>query len=237
MLKDNFKDQGFLLGLFGGIAIISLIGLIIVAIMFIIQMRNNSGLVAGDTSGSFDNQVGQPVEPINFNITNSDHVKGNPNAAITIMEWSDFQCSFCTSFYNTIQRILADYPNEVRAVYRHFPLDSIHPYARKAAEASECANDQGKFWEYHAKLFENQSLIQSRGIDYLKQAAGELGLNQITFDGCLDSGKYVDLVESHYQAGLAVGVRGTPGSFLNGYELGGAMPYETLKAQIEAILR
>lgn len=175
-------------------------------------------------------------QAIQVNVSENDQIRGNFDAPITIIEWSDFQCPYCSSFHETMKKVMENYPNNVRWVYKHFPLDSIHPYAREAAEASECAAEQGNFWEYSDELFARQSSIQSGGKDFLRQAAADIGLNTTKFNQCLDSGKFASKVEADYQAGLEIGVRGTPGAFLNGRELGGAVPFEQLKSYIDALI-
>ncbi len=231
--KSIFKDTQFLLGLFAGIAVISFVGMLILGIAFLKADGkiggNNVPFVAGN------NNPPTPGAPVDIVVTDADHVRGSKDAKITILEWSDFQCPFCERFTNDVDKILADYPNDVRQVYRHFPIDSLHPQARLAAEASECAAEQGKFWEYHDELFANQSSIAG-GASYLKGVAGKLGLKQGDFDKCLDGKKYAGKVDAQYQEGVAAGVQGTPGSFLNGQALGGALPYDAMKAQIESIL-
>jgi protein-disulfide isomerase len=232
--KSIFKDAQFLLGLFAGIAVISFVGMLILGIAFL-KADGKMG------SGNYVPTAGNPTAPaapgavVDVVVSDDDHIRGPKNAKITILEWSDFQCSFCERFSGDVLKILADYPNDVRQVYRHFPIDSIHPQARLAAEASECAADQGKFWEYHDELFANQTAIVG-GASYLKGVAGKLGLKQGDFDKCLDSKKYAGKVDAQYQEGIAAGVQGTPGSFLNGQALGGALPYDALKAQIESML-
>jgi protein-disulfide isomerase len=134
----------------------------------------------------------------------------------------------------TLNKILQDYDGQVRLVYRHFPLNSIHPQAQKAAEASECAGEQGKFWEYHDLLFANQSALQ---VADLKSYAGKLSLKQSQFDQCLDSGKYANKVNQQAQDAQTSGITGTPGTWVNNQLVKGAYPYETFKQIIDALLK
>jgi protein-disulfide isomerase len=234
MSDKNGSNNQMLLGFLGGISVVSVIALIILSIAFV-SAQNGGGFAKKSGGGG----SGSGVAPDTTNaleVLEGEHIRGNPDADITIIEWSDFQCPFCQRFTNTLDRIVEDYGDKVRVVYRHFPLDSIHPYARKAAEASECAGEQNNFWEYHDLLYAQQSSIGSGGVNFLKSAAGQLNLDQSKFDECLDSGKYRELVDNHYKVGLSAGVTGTPGSFLNGRTLGGAVPYESLKASIESLL-
>jgi protein-disulfide isomerase/copper chaperone CopZ len=168
-----------------------------------------------------------------FEITTKDHVRGDFNAPITLVEFSDFECPFCARHYPTLKKILEDYKGKVRLVYKHFPL-SFHPNAQKAAEASECAAEQGKFWEYHDKLFEN--FQNGYSLEKFKQWAKELGLDTTKFNDCLDSGKYAQKVKNDYQEGLQKGVKGTPSVFVNGELVVGAVPYEVLKQKIDSLL-
>ena len=147
------------------------------------------------------------------------------------MEFSDFECPFCQRHLPTLQKILTDYPQKVRLVYKQFPL-SLHPNSQKAAEASECAAEQGKFWEYHDQLFQNQTVFSA---DNFKKWAGELNLNQTQFNNCLDSNKYYQKVQDDLQEGVSKGVRGTPTTFINGQSLVGAQPYETFKEIIDKL--
>lgn len=174
-----------------------------------------------------------PSGPVNITVTDADHVRGAKDAKVTIVEWSDFQCPFCSRFHPSVVRAVQESNGKVRWVYRHFPLDSIHPNARPAAEASECAAEQGKFWEFADKLFERQPQI---GPDMYKALAKELKLNESKFNECVSSGKYKQHVSDDEQSGLAAGVRGTPGSFVNGIEVPGAVPYEQLKSFIDQAL-
>ena len=164
------------------------------------------------------------------------YVKGDNNAKVTIIEYSDFQCPFCERFYSApLPQIINAYVDtgKARIAYKHFPLTNIHPDAQKSAEASECAGEQGKFWEYHDMLFENQ---QSLGITSLKSYAVKLGLNAAKFNECLDSGKYENKVNNNIQEGSASGITGTPGFIINGIRLSGAQPFEQFQRIIEAEL-
>lgn len=168
-----------------------------------------------------------------FNITSEDHIRGDFGAPITLVEFSDFECPFCERHYPTMNKILSDYNGKVRLVYKHFPL-GFHSNAQKAAEASECADEQGKFWEYHDKLFENQA--NGFGLEKFKQWAKELSLNSAQFNNCLDSGKYAEKVQNDFDEGQQKAVQGTPATFVNGQLIIGALPYETFKGIIDNLL-
>ncbi|MCR4368989.1 MAG: DsbA family protein, partial [archaeon] len=143
------------------------------------------------------------------------HIKGNEGASVTIVEFSDFQCPACGSAYEAFKPVWPEYESRVKFVYRHFPLSSIHPYAFKAAEASECAAEQGKFWEMHDTLFENQQNLKTED---LKSYAGKIGLEAGSFNSCLDSGKYTSKVAGDYSYATSIGLRGTPTFFVNGQQ-------------------
>lgn len=154
---------------------------------------------------------------------------GLKNAKVTMTIYSDFQCPFCGRVVPTIKKIEEEYGDKIRIVFKNFPL-SFHQYAQKAAEASECANAQGKFWEYHDYLFTHQNALR---IEDLKMYAKELGLNTEKFNECLDSGTMKAEVERDFQDGTASGIQGTPGFIINGEHVAGALPFEKFKEIIE----
>jgi protein-disulfide isomerase len=156
-------------------------------------------------------------------------VKGDANAPVTIVEFSDFQCPFCKQAEGTLQAVIAKYGSKVRLAYMDFPLREIHPRAQAAAEAARCAHEQGKFWEYHDVLYADQSKLDTPGL--IATARG-LGMNEQTFQSCLDSGKFKSKIEADLAEGQKVGVSGTPGFFINGVFLSGAQP----QAEFERII-
>jgi protein-disulfide isomerase len=159
-----------------------------------------------------------------------DPAKGPAAAPITIVEFSDFQCPYCARVNPTLKQVEEKYGDKLRMVFRDFPLVQIHKEAAKAAEAGECAHEQGKFWEMHDRLFANQSKLQ---VEALKQAASELGLDSAKFDQCLDSSKYASEVQSDVDEGARYGVTGTPAFFINGRLLGGAQPLQAFTEVID----
>jgi len=156
-------------------------------------------------------------------------LRGNPSAPVIIVEFSDFQCPFCRQVQPTLRELLAKYAGRVSLAYRDFPLQQIHPQAQLAAEASRCAVEQGKFWEYHDLLFNSTNL--DRGT--LLEHARALKLNQKQFDSCLAAGKYTAGVEQDFQEGTRAGISGTPGFFINGIPLSGAQPLESFARLID----
>jgi protein-disulfide isomerase len=160
--------------------------------------------------------------------------RGPPNALVTIVEFSDFECPFCGRYSPVIKEVMDQYPTQIRLVYRHLPLTSLHPNAQKAAEAAICAQDQGKFWEMHDLLFAEQ---KSLGLDALKEKAKRLGLDARTFEDCLASGKSKETVIRDTEAAEQLGLGGTPASFVNGRYLNGAVPKAMLTSIITDELR
>jgi protein-disulfide isomerase len=158
--------------------------------------------------------------------------KGAAAAKVTIVEFSDFQCPFCSKAEPSVDEVMKTYSDKVKVVFRHFPLD-FHDKAFKAAEAAACAEDQGKFWEFHKTLFANQGAL---AIEDLKTHAKTLGLDTAKFNECLDGGKMKTKVDADMAAAKAVGVNGTPAFFINGVMLSGAQPFEKFKEVIDAEL-
>ncbi len=157
-------------------------------------------------------------------------LRGNPQAHVMIVEFSDFQCPFCRKVQRTLKNLLEKYQGQVSLGYRDFPLRGLHSQAELAAEASRCAAEQGKFWEYHDLLFGNPDELNRTGLAGMAQS---LGLNERRFEACLSSGKYTKQVEQDLQDGIRAGVEGTPGIFINGILLSGAQP----EAEFERIIR
>src|SRR5712691_2465349 len=160
-------------------------------------------------------------------------LRGDPKAPVVIVEFSDFQCPYCQSVEPTLKKLLAKYEGRVSLVYRDLPLREIHPQAQLAAEASRCAGEQGKFWEYHDSLFENQDKLNREG---LLQQARKLKFDEKQFDSCLSSGKYKPQIEQERQLGLEAGVTGTPGFFINENLLTGNLPQESFEKFIHEAL-
>jgi protein-disulfide isomerase len=155
--------------------------------------------------------------------------RGPADAPIEMIEFSDFQCPFCLRANPIVDRVLQVYGNRIRFTYRHYPLGN-HPNARPAAEAAQCANEQGKFWEYHDRLFATASHLTDAD---LKADAAALGLDTAKFNACVDSHKYKADVDADIQAGDEAGVDGTPAFFINGRMISGAQPFEVFKRIID----
>ncbi len=164
---------------------------------------------------------------------------GSKNAKVVLVDFSDFECPFCKKYFDeTFEQLKKDYVDTGKVIYyyRHFPLD-FHSAAKPAAIASECANEQGKFWEYHDLIFKEQDKIAQKTPDEIKQAlkgfAVSLGLNTSNFNNCLDLEKYKANVEKDQKEGQTAGVNGTPTFFVNGLSVVGAQPYSVFKTIID----
>jgi len=190
----------------------------------------------------------QPTQaPVDVSV-DDDPARGPEDAPVTVIEFSDFQCPFCARFHaQTLGQLTQDYGDRIRFVYRDFPLTNIHPYALKAAEAAECADEQGAFWNYHDLLFQNQQTLTDlldpdpvaglpKVVDSLKGYATQLELDAAAFNQCLDSNKYVSEIQKDVDDGIAAGVQGTPSFFINGSIVRGAQPYAAFQGAIEAAL-
>src|SRR5688572_26998144 len=252
MYHDDQKSAGvtlspkasFILGLVGGMLVLCTLGCFI-----LLSMTLKGGLNVGN-GGGYDNvpsapsaaapDLGAPdagvvgeVKPIGAD----DHVRGSKNASVTLYEWSDFECPFCSRFHPSMVQILNEYEGKVKWVYRHFPL-SFHPQATPAANAAECAAEQGKFWEYADELFANQTTL---GDSLYSQLADKLKLNKGKFDSCYKAKKYQAKITQQMNDGSTAGVTGTPGTVIVAADgskqlVPGAVPYEQLKAMVDAAL-
>jgi len=178
-----------------------------------------------------------------FNLTESEKLKtiGNPNAKVQVVEYSDFQCPFCERFFSdSFLQFKKDYIDTglVLFTFKHFPLKSIHPQATLAHQYSECAAQQGKFWEYHDKLFTVQTEWSGSPTaeDNFKQYSKELGLDQDKLANCVASEASKIVVDSELEEGIKAGVNGTPTLFVNGTPLVGAVPYNDLSSAVESAL-
>jgi protein-disulfide isomerase len=179
-----------------------------------------------------EQKVTTTYEPMRLQFANDGSpALGAKDAPVTLVEFSDFQCPYCRAAAPVLKEIESKFGNKVRVVYRQFPISSLHPFALKAAEASLCANDQCNFWEMHDAMFSDQSKL---AVTDLKQTARRLGMDGKKFDGCVDSGHFVEHVQNDQREGQRVGVNGTPAMFINGrYVEGGSVPYSVIEALIQ----
>jgi len=170
------------------------------------------------------------LEPPRADIAATGPSRGPADAPVVIISFSDFQCPFCKRVEPTIDAVLAKYPTQVRQVFRHLPLDALHPHARPAAIAAVCAEQQGKFWEYHAKLFDNQ---QALGDEDLVKYATDLGLDAAAFKTCQQGPEAAQRVQVDADTARTAGISGTPAFFINGILISGARPLEDFEKWID----
>jgi protein-disulfide isomerase len=200
-----FIPLAFLLGLGGGYLL----------------WGNNPAPVAADT--------GNTVRRVDVSADDDPSI-GPEDAPVTIIEFSDFQCPYCEVWYRQVyQKLLTTYPGQIRLVYRDLPLP-MHPEAVPAAEAAQCANEQGAFWEYHDALFEQQYGLDRTAYE---QYAVDLGLDIKAFTACLDSHRYLEEIQADADDAAQVGISGTPSFVINGRILIGALPFSEFKAVID----
>lgn len=211
---------------------------VLISVAVIYSNGGFNKLTTGGSANVRDTSGGQKAVS-----TDDDAYLGDKDAPVVMIEFSDFQCPFCRSFWSdTLPLIKSEYidTGKVRFVYRDFPL-SFHSGAMPAAQATECAREQDKFWEMHDKIFIEQDKQGGGTIQFgandLKKWAGEIGLNVSEFNSCLDSQKYLNEVNNDLKDGQAAGVSGTPGFFINGRLVVGAQPFSVFQSLIEEELK
>lgn len=245
VLSALSPKTSFLVGLVGGVMALCTIGFFVLLTTYLQgNFPENSGKVAGTKTANSNSNTNVAAAPadnaapanVDFEIKDTDYVLGNKDAKVTIVEFTDIQCPYCNQFHKTMNQLMEKYPDDVRWVIKHFPLDSIHPQARPAALATECVADQKGnegFWSFIDEMFANQASLSD---SYYEEVAGDLGLDVDAFKDCYSSGEFADVVDAQYQEGVDAGVRGTPGSYINGKALGGAVPLAQLEAEVKNIL-
>jgi protein-disulfide isomerase len=228
--------------------IVYLLGLLLVVASFLLgvlftkvqYLEGGTRIAANNETANDNNNI--PQEPVGPVDVEQGHlpILGNEDAKVTVVEFSDFQCPFCKSLFDeSLAQIKSEYVDtgKVKFAYRHYPLTDIHPNAQKSAEASECANEQGNFWGYHDELFKNQdewgSLSATAALEKYVEYANNLGLNGEALRECVNSGEMAEKVNEDLDAGSAVGVNGTPATFVNGYLVSGAVPFSEFKTLID----
>jgi len=226
----------------GGIAtaaILVLLGLFVWRVVYFANAIQSGEITPGsyDFTSAFTTStalVSAPLPDGEFETATFDDPSfGASTAAVEIVEFAEFGCPYSRESSLVVRALAEKYPEDVFFVYRDFPITEIHPVAQVAAEAAECARDQEKFWEYHDKLYQNQSGLTEADLTIF---ADELNMDTTLFDFCLASGKYTDEVIEDYADGFEAGVRGTPTFFINGNRIPGAIPAEILEAIIESVI-
>lgn len=170
-----------------------------------------------------------PVQRIEVSVQGAP-IKGGEKAPVTIVEFSDFHCPFCKRVVSTLAQLESKYGEKIKLVFRDFPIDSLHPGASKAHEAARCADEQGKFWAYHDKLFASPPKSSP---EIFKRFAKDVGLEPVAFETCLGNGKYQAAVKQDIEEGQRLGVTGTPAFFINGRLVSGAQPLEAFARVID----
>jgi len=216
------------------------VGFFVWRIIYYIHLIQSGEFVTGDSTYFNEFTISEKLaaipipEDTEFELlTSDDPFFGAPDAKVKIIEFADFGCVHSRQSSNILRSLSAKYGDQIHYVYRDFPLEEIHPGAQKAAEAGECAQDQGMFWPYHDKIYANQTNLSE---ERLLQLAQEVGLDLKVFATCLLSGKYAGEVQQDYQEGIEAGVRGTPTFFVNGIRINGAIPEELLDQLIQRII-
>jgi len=178
-------------------------------------------------------------------VSEQDYIRGNTDAEVFIIEYSDYECPYCIRIHPTIKRALSEYGEKLAWVYRHYPLDNLHPSSRAKAEAAECVGDLGgqdSFWSFTDALYSIEPNVPKHSLDDLPQLATQAGVNIQDFNSCLESGKFKNKVQKQYETGLSAGIQGTPGSFVINKEgeawlVPGAIPYESLQLTLDQALQ
>ena len=241
--KNIFGDNpklSFFLGLFVGIAAFSTISALIMMLAFF--SGSTFEFVKGDDTPEAvaevpaDGAAAQPTAELAEvpEVTSDDNVRGPSDAKVTLISYSDFECPYCTKFSETIEQIADEYGDDIRVVFRHFPL-SFHANAKPAAMAAECAGEQGKFWEMHDIIFDF-SFDGNMDVEIWKDYAENYGLDMDDYNDCMDNEKYADKIIEQMKDGAAAGVRGTPATFVNGKMVSGALPFESFVQLIDGEL-
>ncbi len=179
-----------------------------------------------------ETQIQIPEELTRYEVPlDDDPVLGPADAPITLVAFSDYQCSYCKKWHeNVFKQLMAEYEGQIRFIYRDFPLNQVHPQAAPAAQAANCANEQGAFWEYHDALFSYAYEMNTQGFE---QYARDLKLDVAAFLTCFNSGKYATEVDADLQFAAGFGVSSTPTFFLNGIPIVGAQAYTVFKQIID----
>ncbi|MFA7314491.1 MAG: thioredoxin domain-containing protein [Candidatus Magasanikbacteria bacterium] len=240
-------QQTFVFGLVGGVMLLCTLGFFILLGLFLKGGDNSLSFgKVNDTANNpsvVDNNVNNaPSQPVAINVKDvdlkNDHIRGNKDAKITIIEFSDTECPFCKRFHETMQQVMEKYSNDVRWVYRNMPLDGLHQKARNEALALECANAQGKFWEFTDMVYDKTTSNDGLDQALLPVFAKEVGINVAKFNTCLETKQFASVVQAHEADGQAAGGQGTPYSVLIGPDgtktaINGAYPY----AQVEQMVK
>ncbi|KKW44388.1 MAG: DSBA oxidoreductase [Parcubacteria group bacterium GW2011_GWA2_56_7] len=223
------------------LAVLAVVGVFVARVLVLYNVVQKEGVLPSDLgtdsitiSPRLAATIARPNPNDVFDVVSDDDPSiGNAEAKLTIVEFADFGCPFSREASFAIRALALTYGDRIRYIYRDFPIPELHPDAQAAAEAGECADDQGKFWAYHDMLFQNQNDLSRPA---LRQYAASVGLNLAKFDQCMAGGRHRAEVLEDYQAGIDAQVFGTPTFFFNGQPVSGAIPLKDLQTLIEAFL-
>jgi len=246
-LKRLFPNKTFAIGFLSGAGAFSLLSLLVLLIGAGLMNKNilPANKLAKENDAQIEPEKQEPqVAGITdeekaklLQITDQDHIKGDKDAPVTIIEYSDIICPFCKKHHlETINKLMAEYQNKIKLVFRHFPLEGLHLEAPRVAEAVECAGFAGgeeAFWKYLDISFARSSEL---GSGTYEKIARELGIDKTKFENCLNSRKYKDYVSDSIITGSKLGIEGTPASFINGNMIIGAQPYEKIKEFVDSLI-
>ncbi len=240
--SKNLQNNDFLKGVGVGV-------LLVLSVAFVVQNVSGANffgstgsktvLKTTGTQPTNDTTGGQPTQVVIADITTADYIYGNPNAPVTLVEYSDLECPFCASFHPTAQQIVDESDGNVNWVYRHFPLRSIHPDAQKLAEAAECVGAQKggtAYWNFIDYVFKNETKVAT-----VSTAANAVGANGAQVTACMNSGEMADIVNAQYDDAVNAGGRGTPYTVIVGpngetIPLSGAVPASQIQAVVDSLL-
>lgn len=243
-------QQTFLFGLVGGVMLLCTIGFFILLAIFLkggasMAYNNGNNNDATNNGGAANVVANNNDAPTTINIraidTKNDHIRGNANAKVTIVEYSDPECPFCKQFHQTMKQLVDKYGDDIRWVYRNFPLDGLHSQARTESLAMECAAAQGKFWEYTDLLYQTTNSNNTLDLTLLPKFASQVGLNLSKFNTCYNNKDFADKVQADIQDAQAAGGQGTPYSVLIGPDgtktaINGAYPYAQVEQMVQQYL-
>lgn len=216
---------------YAGIVAVAIAGLLLVT-----MRRSRQPAVAPEFLNGFTALIGQQQASSPFTgelVPSYAPTLGPADAPITIVEFADFQCPYCRASVYPVRQLLREYPNQIRLVFRHFPIRSVHALAETAALAGTCAHDQGKFWALHDAVYNQQDSLTRESLDAIAQS---VGLDMNRFDLCLSNRTFLEYVQRDFSDGVQLGARGTPTWIINGQTLQGALPLQTWKQVIDSLI-
>lgn len=220
------------------LVILFLLGAFVWRVVFFTNQIRSGGLNLSDldysqTVSTISKLVSEPVKNEVVDVVANDRpTLGSASAPITIVEFADFSCPFSRTSSFVMRSLATQYPNQFKYIYRDFPLSELRSIAQNASEAAACANEQGKFWEYHDKLYQNQDTLEDSSF---AEFANQLNLDTARFHDCFAGHIYAKQIEQDYEDGLAAGVRGTPTFFINGNRIPGSIPQNVLENVILSV--